>query len=110
MTFAQPADERKNRDPSESLLTRKQKPEFEGKRRKLYEENLVHNIMLATSYCIKDLMEDNPRLSDEDIYDFIGDNYRGIIDDTLDDFLRQKKEAESHGEETEPPADDLPAN
>jgi coproporphyrinogen III oxidase-like Fe-S oxidoreductase len=39
----------------------------EGKHRRLYDEKLVQNIMLATAYYVKDLLDENPKLNDDDI-------------------------------------------
>lgn len=67
------------------------KPEepIKGKHRRLYDESIVQNIMLATAYFIKDLFEENPGLTDEDVYEFIEDNGQGIIEDTLEEFHNQ---------------------
>ena len=75
----------------------------EGKHRRLYEENLVRNIMLTTAYCIKDILEENPSLTDEDIYDFIEENYYNIIQDTLDEY---EEEMASENGEAEPGIDE----
>lgn len=72
-------------------MEEKQK-DSEGRYRRLFEESLVHNIMLATAYCIKDLLEDNPDLTDEDVYEFIEENYQSIIQDTLEEFQNQEQE------------------
>jgi hypothetical protein len=64
--------------------------QMEGRRRRLYDESLVRNIMLATSYCIKDLLDENPDIDDEEIYEFIEVNYHQIIEDTLNEFNSQK--------------------
>jgi hypothetical protein len=71
----------------------------DGKHRRLYEENLVYNIMLATSYYVKDLLEENPDLDDDDIYDFVDENYQDIIDEALEEF--HKKEGEASTAEAE---------
>jgi hypothetical protein len=73
----------------------------EGKHRRLYDESLVHNIMLAAAYCVKDLLEENPDLDDEDIYEFIEENYQGIIADTLEEYQKQQEEFEDELEDGE---------
>ncbi len=80
---------------------------MDGKHRRLYEESLVQNIMLATAYCIKDLLEENADLDDEDIYEFVEDNYKDIIRDTLDEFQNREQGEEGEGEvgEDEPGPD-----
>ena len=67
---------------------------MEGKHRRLYEESLVQNIMLATAYCVKDLLEENAELDDEDVYEFIEENYKDIIRDTLEEFQNQEEDEE----------------
>ena len=37
----------------------------------------------------KDVLEEDPEMEDEDIYEFIEDNYQNIIEDTLDEFQEQ---------------------
>ena len=54
------------------------------KYRKLYEEELVKDIMIYTAFCAKDLVLDIPDITDEDIYNFIEINYRNILDNTLE--------------------------
>lgn len=71
----------------------------EGKHRRLYEESLVQNIMLATAYCIKDLLEENDELNDEDIYEFVEENYKDIIRDTLEEFQSQEEGGDEEGDE-----------
>lgn len=78
---------------------------LEGKHRRLYDESLVHNIMLAAAYCIKDLLEENPDLDDEDIYEFIEDNYLSIIQDTLEEYQKQQEEFDDDEEGADDEAD-----
>lgn len=65
-----------------------------GKHKRLYDESLVRNIMLASAYCVKDLVDENPNFNDDDIYEFIENNYMNIIQDTLEEVRQQEKEEE----------------
>ncbi|MFP4522644.1 MAG: hypothetical protein ACLFQK_10900 [Fibrobacterota bacterium] len=56
------------------------------KYRKLYEEEIIKDIMAYTAFCTKDLVADIPEITDEDIYEFIETNYKNIIKNTLETF------------------------
>ena len=54
-----------------------------NKRCRLYDENLVHNIMLSTGLSIFEYLKENPGADSDEVYDFIEANADDIISDTI---------------------------
>ncbi len=51
--------------------------------KKLYEEALVKEIMVSTALCIQELVQDDKTINEEDVCQFLDENYRSIIEETL---------------------------
>ena len=54
-----------------------------NKRCKLYDENLVHNIMLSTGLSIVEYLRENVNANSDEICDFVKANAEVIISDTI---------------------------
>lgn len=50
---------------------------------KMYDEDLVKEIMISTALCVREMLRDDPQAREDDIYDFIETSFRQIIDETL---------------------------
>ncbi len=50
---------------------------------KMYDEELVKEIMISTALCVQELLLDDPEAQQDDIYDFIETNFQHIITETL---------------------------
>lgn len=50
---------------------------------KMYDEDLVKEIMISTALCVQELLMDDPQARQDDIFDFVETNYRHIITETL---------------------------
>ena len=68
-------------------------------RLKMYDEELVKEIMISTALCVQELLMDDPRARQDDIFEFVDSNFRHIITETL----RAERERELAGEEAEAP-------
>ena len=66
-----------------------------SKRCKLYDENLVHNIMLSTGLSVFEYIQDNPRTDSDDICDFIEVNAPTIVADTIKHLKSMSKDGEA---------------
>ena len=51
--------------------------------KKLYEEELVKEIMISTALCIQELIKDDKKISEESICQFMEEHYHSIIEETL---------------------------
>ena len=51
---------------------------------RLYDENLVHNIMLSTGLSVLEYLRENKNVDDNDICEFIEMNAETIIEDTIE--------------------------
>jgi len=60
--------------------------------KKLYEEALVKEIMVSTALCIQELVQDDKSISEEDVCQFLDENYRSIIEETLSEELDQDED------------------
>lgn len=49
----------------------------------MYDEELVKEIMISTALCVQELLMDDPRAAQDDIFDFVETNFRHIIVETL---------------------------
>lgn len=54
-----------------------------SKRCRLYDENLVHNIMLSTGLSVVEFMRDNTAADSDEVCDFVEANAEVIINDTI---------------------------
>jgi|WetSurMetagenome_2_1015567.scaffolds.fasta_scaffold79862_1 hypothetical protein len=54
-----------------------------SKRCRLYDENLVHNIMLSTGLSVVEFMRENNGTDSDDVCDFVEANAEVIINDTI---------------------------
>jgi archaellum biogenesis ATPase FlaH len=61
---------------------------MEGKSCRLYDENLVHAIMVSTGLAIVDYIKQSKSVNATDICDFVEQNAEHIIRHTLDDMDR----------------------
>ncbi len=50
---------------------------------KLYEENIVHDIIVSTGFIIAEYLRKNPNADSDEICDFVEENADVIIDDTI---------------------------
>lgn len=57
---------------------------------KMYDEELVKEIMISTALCVQELLMDDPDAVQDDVFDFVETNFRHIITETL----RAEKERE----------------
>lgn len=72
-------------------------------RLKMYDEDLVKEIMISTALCIQELLMDDPRARQDDIFEFVESNFQHIITETL----RAEQEREMTGEAENGPDDPL---
>ena len=63
-------------------------------RLKMYDEELVKEIMISTALCIQELLMDDPQAEQDDIFEFVETNFQHIITETL----RAERERETSGE------------
>ena len=61
---------------------------------KMYEEELVKEIMISTALCVHELLMDDPDARQDDVFEFVEANYHQIIAETL----RAERERELAGE------------
>ncbi|HEX3018936.1 MAG TPA: hypothetical protein VHP36_01480 [Chitinispirillaceae bacterium] len=71
---------------------------------RLYDENLVHNIMLSTGLSILEYLKDNKNVDSDDICEFIEMNAGSIIEDTIqqlnnDDELPGQESSDSENDQ-----------
>jgi hypothetical protein len=70
-----------------------------SKRCRLYDENLVHNIMLSTSLSVVEFMREHGGADSDEVCDFVEENADTIINDTI-------KHLKKMGPPTDQPDDD----
>lgn len=68
---------------------------------KMYDEELVKEIMISTALCIQELLMDDPQAQQDDIFEFVESNFQHIITETL----RAEREREMTGEAENSPED-----
>ena len=68
---------------------------------KMYEEDLVREIMISTALCIQELLMDDPQARQDDVFEFVETNFQHIITETL----RAERERELTGEAENGPDD-----
>ncbi|MFP4013295.1 MAG: hypothetical protein ACLFVQ_04360 [Chitinispirillaceae bacterium] len=71
-----------------------------GRHCRLYDENLVHNIMMSTGLSILEYIRENGALDNEDICEFIEVNAPTIIEDTIE-HLNSAEDSEDDDEDEE---------
>ena len=71
---------------------------------KMYDEELVKEIMISTALCVQELLMDDPQAAQDDIFDFVETNFQHIITETL--RAEQEREREMAGDGEIPTADD----
>jgi hypothetical protein len=54
-----------------------------SKRCRLYDENLVHNIMLSTGLSVLEYVRENSNVNSDEICDFVESNAEIIVNDTI---------------------------
>jgi hypothetical protein len=70
-------------------------------RLKMYDEDLVREIMISTALCIQELLMDDPNARQDDVFEFVDTNFQHIITETL----RAERERELTGEAENGPED-----
>ena len=83
---------------------------MKGKSCKLYDENLVRNIMISTGLSIVEYIKQFKSVDAIDICDFIDQNADNIIEDTIEDMnheFPEGKDAEAFGGDEPPPEEPL---
>jgi hypothetical protein len=70
-----------------------------NKRCKLYDENLVHNIMLSTGLSIVEYLRDNANADSDEICDFVEANAEVIISDTIRHLKSLNEYHEKNGDD-----------
>lgn len=68
---------------------------------KMYDEELVKEIMISTALCVQEMLMDDPQAAQDDIFDFIETNFKHIITETL----RAENERELADKENQVPGD-----
>ena len=85
---------------------------MENKRYRLYDEHLVHNIMLSSALSVIEYIRENPHADSDEICDFIDANAENIISDTvrhlknMDDLPEKDWEDDKDEEGGEWPSDE----
>jgi len=67
--------------------------------KKLYEEALVKEIMVSTALCIQELVQDDKTINEDDICQFLDENYRSIIEETLAGEIDQEEDSDEDPDE-----------
>lgn len=63
-----------------------------GNHCRLYDENLVRNIMISTAVSILEYVNQNKKISVEDICEFVEFNADDIIDETINNLNNEDEE------------------
>ena len=71
-----------------------------SKRCRLYDENLVHNIMLSTGLSVVEFMRDNGNADSDEVCDFVEANAEVIINDTIRHLKNINGQPDKHEEDT----------
>jgi hypothetical protein len=85
---------------------------MKGKCCKLYDENLVRNIMISTGLSIVEYIKQFKSVDAVDICDFVEQNADHIIENTIDDMNHEFPDdpADPAAPDREPGADDIQPN
>ena len=70
-----------------------------SKRCRLYDENLVHNIMLSTGLSVVEFIKENNGSDSDDVCDFVEANAEIIINDTIRHLKNINEYREKDGDE-----------
>jgi hypothetical protein len=70
-----------------------------SKRCRLYDENLVHNIMLSTGLSVVEFMRENNGTDSDEVCDFVEANAETIINDTISHLKNINDYREKDGDE-----------
>jgi hypothetical protein len=70
-----------------------------GKHCRLYDENLVHNIMISTGMSVLEYMKENKHANTDDICEFVEFNARTIIEDTIEQLNTSEEASEKKDSE-----------
>lgn len=73
-------------------------------RLKMYDEDLVKEIMISTALCVQELLMDDPQAQQDDVFEFVESNFRHIITETL----KAEREREMAGDAENSVGDDAP--
>jgi hypothetical protein len=63
---------------------------------KMYDEDLVKEIMISTALCVQELLMDDPQARQDDVFDFVESNFKHIITETL--RAEREREPAENGE------------
>lgn len=79
-----------------------------SKRCRLYDENLVHNIMLSTGLSVLEYVRENTNANSEEICDFVESNAEVIVNDTINHLkaMENGKDGNNHTSDTEGSAEE----
>jgi len=66
-----------------------------GKHCRLYDENLVHNIMISTGMSVLEYIRENKFANTDDICEFVEFNARTIIEDTIEQLNQSEENIEN---------------
>jgi hypothetical protein len=58
----------------------------------MYDEDLVKEIMISTALCVQEMLLDDPNAEQDDLFEFMENNFRQIIRETV---LAEKERRES---------------
>lgn len=73
---------------------------------RMYDEELVKEIMISTALCVQELLMDDPQAAQDDIFDFVESNFKHIITETL--RAENERELADSGENAVPGDPALP--
>jgi hypothetical protein len=65
-----------------------------GKHCRLYDENLVHNIMISTGLSVLEFIKEHKSIGSDEICDFVELNAHSIIEDTIEQLNSSDDSAE----------------
>lgn len=71
-----------------------------GKHCRLYDENLVHNIMISTGMSVLEFLKENKFANTDDICEFVEFNAHSIIEDTIEQLNAPEEACEKKGDES----------
>ena len=50
---------------------------------KIYEQDLVREIMISTALCVQDLLREDPHATQDDVIEYVARNFSHIIRETV---------------------------
>jgi hypothetical protein len=72
-----------------------------SKRCRLYDENLVHNIMVSTGLSVLEYLRENTHSDSDEVCDFVEANAETIIGDTIKHLKNMTDLQSKHEEDTQ---------